>query len=61
MVGNKRKQHRGRGGKDLKYNEGEMKEGMKGQEWKKGRKKEWRKEKKMERKQKGNLMRRKEK
>lgn len=43
MVGNKRKQHRGRGGKDLKCNEGEITEGMKGQEWNKGRKKDWRK------------------
>ena len=43
MVGNKGKQHKGRGGKNLKCNEREMTEGMKGQEWKKGRKKEWRK------------------
>lgn len=62
MVGNKRKQHRGRGGKDLKCNEGEMTEGMKGQEWKKGRKKDWRKsEVEARKKKKGNLMRRMEK
>ena len=43
MVGNKRKQLRGRGGKDLKCNEGEITEGMKVQEWKKGRQKDYRK------------------